>query len=140
MRLERRNLIQKGDAAMVKWTVKGDFKKTSDFLRGIKERRQYRILEKYAQKGVEALQEATPKRTGLTASSWSYEIEQNSKSIVISWINSNFNQGVPIALVIQYGHGMPNGGYVKGIDYINPAMQPIFDELSDMVWKEVSSL
>lgn len=125
---------------MVKVTVKGDFKKTSDFLKGIKERRQYKILEEYAQKGVDALQEATPKRTGLTASSWSYEIEQNPKTITISWTNSNFNQGVPIALVIQYGHGMPNGGYVKGIDYINPAMQPIFDEMADMVWKEVSSL
>lgn len=125
---------------MVKVTVKGDFEKTSNFLKGIKERRQYKILEEYAQKGVDALQEATPKRTGLTASSWSYEIEQNPKTITISWTNSNFNQGVPIALVIQYGHGMPNGGYVKGIDYINPAMQPIFDEMADMVWKEVSSL
>lgn len=125
---------------MVKVTVKGDFKKTSDFLKGIKERRQYNILKDYAQRGVDALSEATPKRTGLTASSWSYEIEQSPKAITISWTNSNFNQGVPIALVIQYGHGMPNGGYVRGIDYINPAMQPIFDELADVVWKEVSSL
>lgn len=125
---------------MVKWTVKGDFKKTSDFLKSMKERKQYNVLDKYAQKGVEALSEATPKRSGLTASSWSYEIEQGPSKIVISWSNSNFNQGVPIALVIQYGHGMPNGGYVKGIDYINPAMKPIFDELADMVWKEVTSL
>ena len=125
---------------MVKFTVKGDFKKTSDFLKALKERRQFKILEKYAQKGVDALREATPKRTGLTSESWSYEIEQTPKSIVITWTNSNFNQGVPIALVIQYGHGLPNGGYVKGIDYINPAMQPLFDELADQVWKEVSSL
>ena len=125
---------------MVKFTVKGDFKKTSDFLKALKERRQFRILEKYAQRGVDALREATPKRTGLTSESWSYEIEQTPKSIVISWTNSNFNQGVPIALVIQYGHGLPKGGYVKGVDYINPAMQPIFDELADQVWKEVSSL
>ena len=89
---------------------------------------------------VEALEEATPKRTGLTASSWSYMIEQNAQSVTISWTNSNFNQGVPIALVIQYGHGMPHGGYVKGIDYINPAMKPIFDELSEQVWREVTSL
>ena len=125
---------------MVKWTIKGDFKKTSDFLKSVKERRQFRVLEHYAQKGVQALEEATPKRSGLTASSWSYEIEQSPRNITISWTNSNFNQGVPIALVIQYGHGMPNGGYVKGIDYINPAMQPIFDELADKVWKEVTSL
>lgn len=125
---------------MVKFTVKGDFKKTSDFLKALKERRQFKILEKYAQKGVDALREATPKRTGLTSESWSYLIEQSPSKIIISWTNSNFNQGVPIALVIQYGHGLPRGGYVKGVDYINPAMQPIFDELADQVWKEVSSL
>lgn len=125
---------------MVKFTVKGDFKKTSDFLKALKERRQFKILEKYAQKGVDALREATPKRTGLTSESWSYLIEQSPSNITISWTNSNFNQGVPIALVIQYGHGTPRGGYVKGVDYINPAMQPIFDELADQVWKEVSSL
>lgn len=125
---------------MVKFTVKGDFKKTSDFLKALKERRQFKILEKYAQKGVDALREATPKRTGLTSESWSYLIEQSPSKITISWTNSNFNQGVPIALVIQYGHGLPRGGYVKGVDYINPAMQPIFDELADQVWKEVSSL
>lgn len=125
---------------MVKFTVKGDFKKTSDFLKALKERRQFKILEKYAQKGVDALREATPKRTGLTSESWSYLIEQSPSKITISWTNSNFNQGVPIALVIQYGHGLPRGGYVKGVDYINPAMQPLFDELADQVWKEVSSL
>lgn len=125
---------------MVKFTVKGDFKKTSDFLKALKERRQFKVLEKYAQKGVDALREATPKRTGLTSESWSYLIEQSPSKITISWTNSNFNQGVPIALVIQYGHGLPRGGYVKGVDYINPAMQPLFDELADQVWKEVSSL
>lgn len=140
MKLVKRNLIQRDDVEMITWNAKGDFKKTSTFLKGIIARKQYRILDKYAQKGVEALQEATPKRTGLTASSWSYQIEQDASKISISWINSNYNKGVPVALVIQYGHGMPRGGFVKGIDYINPAMKPIFDELADMVWKEVSSL
>jgi len=125
---------------MIKFTAKGDFKKTSDFLKALKEKKQYQVLEKYAQKGVDALREATPKRTGLTSESWSYEIKQDSKSITISWLNTNFHEGVPIALVIQYGHGLKQGGYIKGRDYINPAMRPIFDELADMVWKEVTSL
>ena len=126
--------------SMIKFTAKGDFKKTSDFLKAMKERKQYKVLEKYAQKGVDALREATPKRTGLTSESWSYEIKQDSKSFTISWLNTNFHEGVPIALILQFGHGLKQGGYIKGRDYINPAMQPIFDELADMVWKEVTSL
>lgn len=122
---------------MISVTVKGDFKKTSDFLKGIKEQRQYKVLERYAQQGVEALEEATPKRTGLTSKSWGYEIKQTNQKITITWTNTNFNDGVPIALVIQYGHGLPNGGYVKGVDYINPAMRPIFDKMAEEVWKEV---
>lgn len=123
---------------MISMTVKGDFKETTDFLKSIKERRQYHLLEQYAKEGVEALKEATPKRSGLTSESWGYEIKQTSNKITITWTNDNFNQGVPIALVIQYGHGLPQGGYIQGIDYINPAIQPIMERMSNEIWREVT--
>ena len=97
------------------------------------------VLTDYAQKGVQALEDATPRRTGLTALSWSYEIERTADSITITWTNSNFNKGVPIALMIQYGHGTGTGGYVPGVDYINPAMKPIFEEIEQRVMKEVNA-
>ena len=90
--------------------------------------------------GVVRLYEYTPKKTGTTALSWTYKVNVGKTHSSIEWWNTNENEGVPIALVIQYGHGMPNGGYVKGIDYINPALQPIFEAMADDVWKEVTNV
>ena len=124
---------------MVKFTSKGDFSNTDSYLKKMLKMDVGSRLTEYAERGVQALSEATPKDTGLTASSWSYTIERTDSSITISWTNSNFNKGVPIALLIQYGHGTGTGGYVTGVDYINPAMKPIFDEIEEYIMKEVSA-
>lgn len=118
---------------------KGDFKKTTKFLKKISQGDYLRILDKYGQMGVDALSNATPKDSGLTASSWSYEVHRTRGSATISWTNSNINDGVKIAVILQYGHGTNNGGYVQGIDYINPALRPVFDKIANAVWKEVTS-
>ena len=95
-------------------------------------------LDEYGKKGVEALRQATPKDTGKTADSWFYEIKRSKESVSISFNNSNINDGVPIAVILQYGHGTRNGGWVEGRDYINPAIQPVFDEIAEEAWKEVN--
>ena len=118
---------------------KGDFSKTEKFLNNISKKLYYRNLQKYAEQGVAALASATPIDSGTTANSWDYEIRQTKNSVSIYWTNSNVNKGVPIAVIIQYGHGTRNGGYVQGRDYINPAMRPIFDKIAENVWKEVIS-
>jgi hypothetical protein len=119
---------------------KGDFRKTEKFLKKSLGNNYMNILEKYAKYGVQALSDNTPVNTGLTASSWSYEIVQEKGSISIIWKNSNLNKGVNIAILLQYGHATRNGGYVQGRDYINPALQPIFDKMADAAWKEVTSI
>lgn len=96
------------------------------------------IYTKYAEEGVKALEKATPKDTGLTASSWYYEIKNVKGGVIISWLNSNVNKNVPIAIIIQFGHGTGTGGYVKGTDYINPAMKNVFEEMANQLWEEVS--
>lgn len=118
---------------------KGDFSKTEKFLNTISKKLYYRNLQKYAEQGVAALASATPIDSGTTANSWDYEIRQTKNSVSIYWTNSNVNKGVPIAVIVQYGHGTRNGGYVQGRDYINPAMRPIFDKIAENVWKEVTS-
>lgn len=123
---------------MISIKQRGDFKKTEQFLKKSLGRNYLSVLEKYAIQGVSALSAATPVKTGLTASSWGYEIIQNKGSISIVWKNSNVQNGVNIALILQYGHGTRNGGYVKGINYINPALKPIFDKMADAAWKEVT--
>ena len=95
------------------------------------------ILEKYGQRGVEALVIATPKATGKTAASWSYEIKMDDNGATLCWKNANIVDGVPIAVILQYGHGTRNGGYVQGTDYINPVMKPLFDEIAAELWREV---
>ena len=92
----------------------------------------------YGQRGVNALAAATPKDTGLTAASWYYEVERTDNDLAIYWKNSNTNNGVNIAVILQYGHGTNGGGYVRGIDYINPALRPIFEEIANDVWEEVT--
>ena len=123
---------------MISFRQKGDFSKLNGFLEDIKEAIKISDFDRYGRKGVAALASATPKDTGLTAKSWYYEIEHGENSIILSFHNSNFNNGVPIAIVLQYGHVTRNGGWVEGRDYINPAIQPIFDEMANEAWKEVS--
>lgn len=96
------------------------------------------VLDKYGKMGVEALSSATPVDSGLTASSWYYEIQNDGNSASIEFHNSHINKGVPIAIILQYGHGTGTGGWVEGRDYINPAIQPIFDQLAEEVWKEAT--
>lgn len=122
---------------MISITTKGDWKKTEKFLRGILSPIKMDTLHRYGRKGVEALSKATPVDTGLTAGSWYYKIEQSDGSARIVFCNSNIQNGVPIAIILQYGHGTRNGGWVEGRDYINAAIQPVFDQLADSAWKEV---
>lgn len=123
---------------MIRFKHHGDFQHTEAFFSRIRRHSYIDILQKYGQAGVEALSASTPKDTGETASSWSYEIVQTRNGYSIFWNNSNVNQGVNIALILQYGHGTGTGGYVRGIDYINPAIRPIFDEIANAAWKEVT--
>lgn len=125
---------------MIKISLKGNFKNIERFFDGAKNRLPQRIrsvLDRYGRQGVAALQMYTPKDSGETANSWKYEIF----NLGIAWINTNVtSNGTPIAILLQYGHGTKNGGYVQGRDYINPALQPIFDEIADDCWKEVENL
>ena len=125
---------------MISFRQKGDFSKLTSFLERAKETAYLGDLNKYGRQGVAALASATPVDTGKTASSWSYKIENNNGSISISFENSNVQDGVPIAIILQYGHGTRNGGWVEGRDYINPAIQPIFDQIVNDAWKEVTKV
>lgn len=116
----------------------GNFSKTTSFFNRIRKTDYKSILEKYGQAGVDALAAATPVSTGVTASSWSYEIVQEDGRSTIYWNNSNVQNGVSIAVILQYGHGTKNGGFVQGRDYINPAMQKVFESIASDAWKEVS--
>ena len=122
----------------VSFRQKGDFSKLTSFLEKAKEAVKIGDLNRYGREGVEALSSATPVDTGLTANSWYYKIENKNGSATISFHNSNIQNGVPIAIILQYGHGTRNGGSVQGRDYINPAIQPIFDKIADNAWKEVT--
>lgn len=124
---------------MITFHHKGDFKKTIKFLNAISPLPIKMILDKYGKMGVSALAAATPVDTGKTADSWTYEIEMSKDSYTISWLNTNVNNHVNIALILQYGHGTRNGGYVSGRDYINPALQPVFDQIAEEAWQEVTS-
>lgn len=119
---------------------KGDFSKTEKFFNSLLKLDYLNVLERYGQAGVAALASATPKDSGLTAASWDYEITHNGKETTIAFTNSNISNGVNIAIILQYGHGTRNGGYVAGRDYINPAIQPIFDKIANEAWREVTNL
>lgn len=123
---------------MITFRQKGDFSKTMSFLERAKESVKLGTLDRYGREGVAALSSATPVDTGLTARSWYYKIERDKNTATISFFNSNIQNGVPIAIVLQYGHGTRNGGWVEGRDYINPAIQPIFDKIANTAWKEVT--
>lgn len=123
----------------IKLVSKGDFKKTYKFLNKASDLKIERVFEKYARRGVEALSTATPFDSGKTAESWDYVIENKNGKTRIDFINTNINKGVNIAIILQYGHGTGTGGYVEGRDYINPAIRPVFDEIAEDLWREVTS-
>ena len=123
---------------MITFRQKGDFSKVTRYLERVNKAAKISDLDKYGREGVAALASATPVDTGKTASSWKYEIERKNGSIAIVFSNTNVNKGVPIAIILQYGHGTRNGGWVEGRDYINPAIQPIFDRITESAWREVT--
>ena len=125
---------------MIKFRQKGDFSKLTSYLERAKKVIRVSDLDKYGRQGVAALASATPIDSGVTANSWYYEINMSKGSASISFFNSNVQNGVPIAIILQYGHGTGTGGWVEGRDYINPAIQPIFDKIADDAWREVTRL
>lgn len=136
MKLEKNNSTQEGDS-LIRITSKGDFNNTFRFLNKMSKFQINKILEKYGQMGVKALRSATPIDSGRTAESWGYEISVGKEGATIHWTNSNQNNGVYIAVILQYGHGTGTGGYVQGVDYINPAIRPVFDKIAEEAWMEV---
>lgn len=123
----------------VNFEVSGGFTKTERFLNRMKRREYLNVLDEFGRDGVQALRNATPVDSGATAEAWDYEIKRTSGYTEIVWTNSNINDGVPIAVILQYGHGTGTGGYVQGRDYINPAIRPIFDKIAEKAWKVVTS-
>ena len=125
---------------MITFRQRGDFSKLNRYMERLKNVVRLGDLDKYGREGVAALASATPVESGVTASSWYYEIQHTKETAVISFHNSNVQNGVPIAIILQYGHGTGTGGWVEGRDYINPAVQPVFDEIANNAWKEVTRL
>lgn len=125
---------------MIRVRQKGDFAKTIKYLDKVKKGVRLEDLDRYGRAGVAALASATPVDSGLTAQSWYYEITQKNGTVSITFCNSNIQNGVPIAIILQYGHGTGTGGWVQGRDYINPAIQPLFDQLAESAWREVTKL
>lgn len=125
---------------MVSFRQKGDFSKLTGYLEKLMGVAGRGILDRYGKEGVAALASATPADTGKTAASWYYRVERGRGSAAISFHNSNIQNGVPIAIILQYGHGTGTGGWVQGRDYINPAIQPVFERIAEEAWKEVTRL
>ena len=125
---------------MISFNHKGDFSKFTKFLERAKSAAHISSLDKFGQQGVSALAAATPVETGQPANSWYYQVENSKGSAKITFLNSNIKNGVPIAIILQYGHGTRNGGWVQGRDYINPAIQPLFDQIANEAWREVTKL
>ena len=122
----------------IQFKQKGNFSKLNSYLEKAANNAHLGMLDKYGREGVKALASATPVETGKTANSWYYQIRRTNGTVSIEFCNSNIQNGVPIAIIIQYGHGTGTGGWVEGRDYINPAIRPIFDQLANSAWKEVS--
>jgi hypothetical protein len=133
-------LKEKKNVARITVKHKGDFSKATRYLEKVGKAARVADLDKYGREGVTALASATPIESGLTANSWYYEVEYRSGRASISFHNSNIQNGVPIAIILQYGHATRNGGWVQGRDYINPAIQPIFDKIANDAWREVTKL
>lgn len=123
---------------MIRFRHRGDFKNTERLLRSAKNINYRLILEKYARQGIQALASVTPKDSGVTSDSWGYEISPSKSGFKLSWTNSSVNEGVPIVILLQYGHGTRSGTYVQGRDFINPAMRPLFETIAENIWKEVT--
>lgn len=130
---------QNGSKMSFNFTVSGDFKNTEKFLRRAFAGDFYSKLDQYGRIGVNALRKATPKESGKTATAWGYRVIRSRTNPGVEWYNTHVNDGVQIAILIQYGHGTGTGGYVQGRDFINPAMQPVFDQIAQDIWKEVMS-
>lgn len=124
--------------ALIKIKHKGNFNKAERFFNRVLKRDYLNILEHYGQVGVQALRSATPSESGKTADSWDFGIEEGKGTVTLFWTNSNENKGVNIAILLIYGHGLQNGSYVQGVDFVNPAMRPIFEKIADESWKEVT--
>lgn len=125
---------------MITFKHKGSFSKTENYLKKAQNPEFKSIITKYAIQGVMALETATPQDTGITSFSWDYEVEISKKGFRIHWTNDNLSEGIPVVILLQYGHGTRGGTFVQGQDFINPAIRPIFDAISDNLWKEVTSL
>lgn len=125
---------------MIGFRQKGDFSKATKYFERLRQASRLKILERYGQEGANALSSATPVDSGLTAASWYYKLEVKDTYAAIMFCNSNVNKGVNIAIILQYGHGTGTGGWVEGRDYINPAIQPIFDSIVERAWGEVTRL
>ena len=124
---------------MVKIVQRGGFSNLERFFNKVLRKDYLNVLDYYGRLGVEALRSATPIDSGETAASWDFDIRKGDGYISIAWTNSSTNDGFPIAIMLQYGHGTGSGGYVQGIDYINPAMRPLFEEIAERVWREVTT-
>ena len=124
---------------MISFKSEGDFSKLNGFLEEVKEKIKLSNLDKYGRQGVLALRSATPKDTGKTADSWDYKIIRNNESVSISFYNTNIQNGMQIAILLQYGHATKNGGWVEGRDYINHAIRPLFDKIAEDAWREVDN-
>ena len=116
----------------------GNFNKSTALFKRLQSLGGKNLLDAYGRRGVEALRKATPVDTGKTADSWDYVINFSKRGSSIVWTNSNRNDGISIAIILQYGHGTRTGGYVEGVDYINPALRPIFDDMEAEIWREVT--
>lgn len=123
---------------LIKIKHKGNFNNAERFFNRVLKREYLNILDNYGKMGVDALRQATPSVSGKTADSWNFGIEEGNGTVTLYWTNSNENQGVNIAILLIYGHGLQNGSYVQGIDFVNPAMRPIFEKIADESWKEVT--
>ena len=123
---------------MIRVVTKGNWSKTDRFLERCMNLVRLGVLDKYGQEGVYALANATPVDTGETADSWYYRITSNKRGVNIEWLNSSQNEGIPIVILLQYGHGFQNGGYYEGLDFINPALRPVFERIAEDAWKELT--
>ncbi len=124
--------------ALIKIKHKGNFNNAEKFFNRVLKRDYLNILGRYGDAGVRALRNATPSASGKTAESWDFGIEEGNGTVTLYWSNSNENEGVNIAILLIYGHGLQNGTYVEGIDFVDPAMRPIFEQLANECWKEVT--
>lgn len=138
--LHDENALRARGDLMITFKQHGDFKNTERFLSRAQKLKVESMLKRYGAEGVAVLAAGTPVASGLTASSWDYNITISKWGYTITWSNSHVNQGANIAILIQYGHGTGTGGYIPPIDYVNPAMRPLFERMTEEIWKEVSSL